>query len=227
MVWSGMRGTGGAGLLLAVTVGGGMLLAGCGSGGQSVGGSVPVAVDSGASAVSSTATTQATTSPAAPPGATDGQPNGQPTSHPGGGGTQGDGNCTASDLAVSLTPGQDNGMSHRSLNIVFTNKDSRTCTLYGYPGVSFVSGPNGSQVGKAADRSQQGGGTVTLTPGKSTTSALRVAQTGVYPADQCRPVQVAGLRVYAPGDTAWSFVSEPQTACSGSTDTQLEVDVVR
>ena len=35
----------------------------------------------------------------------------------------------------------------------FTNTSGRTCTLYGYPGVSLVSGPPYTQIGLAAKRS--------------------------------------------------------------------------
>lgn len=223
MGWNGVRRPGGVGLLLAVTVGGGLVLAGCG-GGQSLGGSVPAAVDSTTTTASATPSAQPTSGGPAPVASTT---SGDPTTHPGGGGPAQGGNCTAADLAVTLTPGQDNGMSHHGENVVFTDKGGRTCTLFGFPGVSFVSGPNGNQVGKAADRGQGGGQQITLTPGRSASSPLRIAQTGVYPEEDCRPVQVAGFRVYAPGDTAWTFVNSPQTACSGTTDTQLVVDAVR
>lgn len=37
--------------------------------------------------------------------------------------------------------------------VILTNESSKTCDLYGYPGVSFVTGAGGHQIGAPATRS--------------------------------------------------------------------------
>src|SRR5262245_34247250 len=49
--------------------------------------------------------------------------------------------------------------------LVLTNGGSRTCELRGFPGVSYVTGDDGHQVGPAAAMSGERGGEVVLKPG--------------------------------------------------------------
>jgi hypothetical protein len=67
---------------------------------------------------------------------------------------------TVRDLDVSLGTA---GTLYRPL--VFTNTGGRSCTIQGFPGVSFVTGDDGHQVGEAAMRVDPKGPPVTLKPG--------------------------------------------------------------
>jgi hypothetical protein len=100
--------------------------------------------------------------------------------------------------------------------LVFTNTSGRVCTMYGYPGVSFVTGAGG-QVGDAARRN---GGVpvvlVTVPVDGSAHARVRLTQSGNYDAGVCRPVAVAGLRVFPPDETAALFVAVPRQACSAA-----------
>jgi hypothetical protein len=99
--------------------------------------------------------------------------------------------------------------------IDFTNTSSSTCTLYGYPGVSFSSGRGGSQIGKPASRNPAGPPvTVTLTPGGVAHATVQVAQAGNYSKSVCKPVTAHWLKIYPPNQTAPLFVSFTIQACS-------------
>ena len=76
----------------------------------------------------------------------------------------------------------------------------------GFPGVSYVGGGNGTQVGQAATRTDDAVKTRTLAPGKSAKAALRRTQPGNY-GDDCRQTKVDGFRVYPPGSTESAFVA--------------------
>jgi Protein of unknown function (DUF4232) len=97
---------------------------------------------------------------------------------------------------------------------VFTNKSGHRCTLYGYPGVSWVTGDGGTQVN---DPFQRGAGTrktVTLAAGGQAHTVLVTHSAGAFPTDKCKPVTVRGYRVYPPDETAAIFVSRPGPECS-------------
>lgn len=97
----------------------------------------------------------------------------------------------------------------------FKNTSNHPCTLYGYPGVSFVAGSQGTQVNTGFTREPAGTRpTVRLLPGRSGHTTIRIPQWQNYPADACDPVAVRGFRVYPPDETTSVFVSQPQTACS-------------
>ena len=85
---------------------------------------------------------------------------------------------------------------------------SRTCTLDGFPGVSYVTGASGSEVGAAAGRSGSGS-LVSLAPGSAATSLVRATNVENYPADQCGVTDVAGLRVYPPNSYDSVFLAYP------------------
>lgn len=108
----------------------------------------------------------------------------------------------------------------------FTNSGLSTCTLDGHPGVSFVAGDDGHQVGNAAQRV----GTpmlVTLPPGGAARATLRIVQPGTYDPATCQPTPARGFRVFPPDHTASVFVRQPRTACAGTTITQLTISPVQ
>jgi len=109
-----------------------------------------------------------------------------------------------------------------------TNKGTASCTLYGYPGVSFVTEGSGQQVGADASRnSQHSAATVTLAPGATAESIVQVVDHMNYAPSQCKAADVSGFRVYPPGETAAAYVpfDHASSACSTNV-TQLTVEAV-
>ncbi|MGW0042501.1 DUF4232 domain-containing protein [Rhodococcus sp. NPDC003348] len=133
--------------------------------------------------------------------------------------------CTTQELSVN--EGRVEGSAGSvTIPLVFTNTGSRTCTLYGFPGVSYVDGADGVEIGAAATRAGGSGEPVVLAPGGRATATVRAVQVLNYPAEQCNPTPVAGLRVYPPNDTATLFVSRAGTGCAQHGVDQLEVTAV-
>lgn len=120
--------------------------------------------------------------------------------------------CATADLDVTLE--MDGGAAGSVIyRLVFTNSSTSTCTMHGFPGVSYVKGDKGIQVGAPAAWVGDAGGAVTLKPGAKASALLQ--EVDVYNFDQadCNPVAVRGLRVYPPGQTKAAFV--PQDGAVG------------
>jgi hypothetical protein len=122
-----------------------------------------------------------------------------------GGASEANGQCLTGNLKVTAGGG-DAGAGHSFIPIVFTNTGRAACTIAAYPGVSFVTGDDGRQVGDPATRVSASAPAVTLQPGQAASAALSITNPGVYDPAQCKPVAVRGLRVYPPNNTAAAFV---------------------
>ena len=135
--------------------------------------------------------------------------------------------CQTQDLSIALGTSEGAaGSVYEPLR--FTNTGTSTCTLTGYPGVSFVTGGSGDQVGAAASRNpQHAATTVTLAPGATAESVVQVVNHENYAPAQCKATDVSGFRVYPPGDTAAAYVpfDHASSACSTNV-TQLTVQAV-
>jgi hypothetical protein len=118
-------------------------------------------------------------------------------------------------LAVSVVPG-DSAAGHIGLRVVFTNKLPRPCHMFGYPGVSFPSGPTGSEINVPAARSAAEGAPklITLAAGGKAHADLLLVNTANFAADACKPQQAAGVRIYPPDETAAAFAAYPVMVCS-------------
>jgi hypothetical protein len=140
--------------------------------------------------------------------------------------TSGTPECKASTLRLSFGAG-DAGMSQQERVLRFTNVGSRTCAIVGFPGVSYVTGDDGHQVGAPAVRTGTIGAQVNLAPGAVASTVLHSADPGVFDPSTCQPTAVRGFRIYAPDDTAAMFISLPagEQACAGSTP-EPELSVV-
>jgi len=188
-----------AAAVLASTAG---LLAACGPGGSPSGGAAPtVTVTSTAPAGGGTA--------AASSSATAGGSAG--TGGASGGGAAA---CATSDLKVST--GQGNGAAGSVIvPLQFRNTGTASCTLFGYPGVSFVTGVNGSQIGASAGQDPATPRRpVTLAPGGTAHALLQVAVAQNFPAAKCRLTTAHLLKVYPPGQTAPRYVSYTASTCA-------------
>ncbi|GAA2634254.1 hypothetical protein Adu01nite_56610 [Paractinoplanes durhamensis] len=173
----------------------------------------PAASPSASSALGTAAPTGgATTSPTAKPTRTDSPVASTPRCHTG-------------DLSVKLGGG-DGAAGTQYIALVFANRSDHRCTLYGYPGVSFVAGAEGTQVGKGFTR--QGGGLikVLLAPGAVAHATISGHDVGFFDASECKPVSVRGYRVYPPDETASLFVAAPTKACSADGVNQWKVAAI-
>ena len=121
--------------------------------------------------------------------------------------------CKSADLKLSLGRGDGAaGTVYRPL--VFTNVSDRQCVIQGFPGVSYVGGADGHQVGAAAYRDGAKGAPVTLAKGASAYADVGFVNVQNYDTVTCQPQPVRGLRVYPPQETASIFVDAPGTGCA-------------
>lgn len=162
----------------------------------------------------------------APPTATDPSSAVTPT-----GTSAGPAPCTTASLRVSLGSGGGGGAAGSVYSaLVFVNTGSAPCTLNGHPGLSYVAGSDGHQVGASAKRGTGSPLTrVVLAPGKQAHATVRAVQAGVYPQAKCQPVPVRGYRVYPPDQKASVFLdfTGSAKACSSMSTPQLTVDTVQ
>ncbi|NUT51500.1 MAG: DUF4232 domain-containing protein [Saccharothrix sp.] len=133
--------------------------------------------------------------------------------------------CRAAGLRVELGRGNSD-MRGRHAPLRFTNTGSRSCTLHGAPGVSYVTGESGGQIGLPAER-ETGGPLVELGSGETASAPLFLSSAPLKTPD-CRRVDVAGLRVFPPDDPEPVFVEQDAIACEPPLDGPfLEVGAVR
>ncbi len=213
--------------VLAVTAAAAALaLSACNSNSGGTSGSASSASSSAASAASAAGTSAAGTSPSDTSGSgTSGSgTSGSGTSATGtqiasgsGGGSQGSGGssaCANGQLSVAqVNPSVGAGQYYSTL--VFTNTSGSSCTLSGYPGVSYVAA-NGVQSGNPAVRAAGSVATVTLAPGGKASSVLHDSDgIGGYSPQQCDLTAVQGLRIYPPNNTAALFLPWKTSHCAG------------
>ena len=140
--------------------------------------------------------------------------------------------CASSGLKIKVDTSQ-SGAAAGSVYVPidFTNITGSTCTLFGYPGVSFVTSPSGSQLGRPADRNPPTATLVTLAPGGVAHATIRVAQAANYSASQCVPVTAHWLKIYPPNQFTAIYARYKTQVCSArlpaSIGRQVSVYVVR
>lgn len=122
-------------------------------------------------------------------------------------GAANDGRCTFDDIELSL--GEPNGaMGSVYVPLTFTNVGDADCSLAGFPGVSYVTGGDGTQLGAPAAWEGDDAGEVVLAPGDDTTISVREVNVGVFDEEDCHPAEADGLRVYLPGEDRALFVEQ-------------------
>jgi hypothetical protein len=135
--------------------------------------------------------------------------------------------CLTPDLAGSLDAVEGGASAgHYELEIELENEGAEPCVLQGWPGVSFVGGGDGAQIGAAAtlDRSSPHG-SVTLAPGSSAHANLSVANAQNFD-EGCEQTTADGLRVYPPGEKRSLFVQDDDLtllACANPDGKLLDV----
>jgi len=209
-------------MAVVAALGLGVVLAACGSGHKSAAPATTTAPASTVRPRTTTTTAPRSTTTTAPPSTTTTSPPSTATTTTAPPASLSA--CTSSHLAAALTSPQGAaGTTYYHLEL--TNTGSRPCTLYGYPGVSFVTGATGAQVGAAAEHSSttEPLSTVTLDPGASSVATLGIVDAGNYPTS-CQITSASGLRVYPPGDVAALFIpTSGISTCANSADSTLRV----
>lgn len=195
---------------LTIALSAAVLLAGCSSGG---GGSTPAPTPTVPAASTPPATASAGDAPTdAGTAATATAAGGGSSSN---GGTPATARCHTSDLKIAVAADEGGGAAGTAYEaLVFTNTGSRTCTLYGFPGVSYVTGDQGTQVNDPFVRENGTKKTVSLKPGAAGHATIGIPNYQNYPAATCKAIDVRGFRVYPPDETAAVFVSQPMKACT-------------
>jgi len=121
--------------------------------------------------------------------------------------------CLTTDLR--LTVGAPNGAAGTIFYpLGFTNTSSSACTMYGYPGVAFVTAPGGSQIGAPASRRPPAApALVTLAPGATAHATLAVSD--VLIGNNCvHKVQVRWVQVYPPDQYSPLFGRLSRQGCA-------------
>jgi hypothetical protein len=127
------------------------------------------------------------------------------------------GQCSFNDLTVSF--GQPNGAAgHTYFALDFRNIGTAACTLYGFPGVSFLTSGN-TVIGSVTSREgNEAPATVNLQPGGFAVASLAVTDPSIPPCSGS--VVPLSVRVYPPGSFSADFIpitglsvcSSPSTA---------------
>ena len=113
--------------------------------------------------------------------------------------------------------------------IYFKNTGATACTLRGYPGVSAVTGPDGSasQIGSDAKRTPTSPvATQLLRPGRSVQATLRFARTGNFVLPQCQHVNVMFLKIFPPGGTTAAYAGIDEQVCAETTLPTMTITTV-
>lgn len=104
--------------------------------------------------------------------------------------------------------------------IVFTNTSGSTCTLFGYPGVSLVTGPPYKQLGVPAKRSTTPPAeVVTLAPGVSANAVLQIVNALNFPSPSCAPAKATALKVYPPNQFTAVYLPDTSYGCGNPVQT--------
>ncbi|AXB45921.1 DUF4232 domain-containing protein [Amycolatopsis albispora] len=128
-------------------------------------------------------------------------------------GANGDNLCKVDDLTITLGGGEGAaGTVYRQLE--FINSGKRTCTIQGFPGVSYTAGGDEHQVGPAAFREGTKGEPIELAPGQKATADVGFVQVRNYDPGTCQPTPVTGIKVYPPQETAYKIVPFEGTGCA-------------
>jgi Protein of unknown function (DUF4232) len=122
--------------------------------------------------------------------------------------------CATSALQVKL--GSSDGYAGGVYVVIdFTNTSGSTCTLFGYPGVSLVTGPPYKQIGLAAKRSANTSKKlVTLAAGATANAQLQIVDALNFPSASCGPAKATALKIYPPNQTEPVYLPNTSTGCS-------------
>lgn len=123
--------------------------------------------------------------------------------------------CKSGDVKLALGQG-DSGAGSTYRPLLITNASGKPCTIQGFPGVSYVAGADGHQVGKDAFREGTKGNAVKLNPGQTAAADIQFVNVRNFDPGTCEPTPVKGLRIYMPQETASNFVPSDGTGCAST-----------
>jgi hypothetical protein len=213
------------GALLTTGVVTALVLAGCGGNTTATGGTAPSiaagasgsSLGTGSTFIPVTSTTEPPLSPAV-------------TAPAGGGGgttTTKTAECKTGNLKLSLGP-SDGAAGHVFQALRFTNVSKVSCVIVGFPGVSYVTGDSGTQVGAPAARDGAKGAQITLKPGQVASAVISMTDIGVFDTATCKPTTTRGLRIYPPDSTASMYIAQTGRGCAGNPPSpQLRVQTIK
>ena len=129
--------------------------------------------------------------------------------------------CPSSALRVTVNKtrgGAAAGTSYVALD--FTNTSGHSCDMFGFPGVSFVTGNPGSQIGAAASRQKTfGPENVRLASGAVAHAWLGVVDAGNFSPSACGPVTAHWLKVFPPDQFTALYTRFTAQVCSKKVST--------
>ncbi len=137
------------------------------------------------------------------------------------------GPCSTAALRVTLASQEGAAAGHFYRTLDFTNISGTSCTLYGYPGVSFVGAIGGNQIGAAASRSPASKLLVVLAPGKKAHAVLDLLDVLNFPASKCAATDAHWIKVYPPNQFSATYVAWTAKVCSKPNTVYLSVAPVR
>jgi len=193
--------------LSAAGASGALLLSACGQGSPAASGTANTETPSSSSPATSAASSAPASSSSAPAGGTTAPAEKPPADN---------GLCKAGDVSLSLGQG-DAGAGSAYLPLLIKNTSGQPCTIQGFPGVSYVGGENGQQIGEPATRDGDKLAPVKLAPGQTAKADLQIANVRNYDASACQPTPAKGFRVYLPQETASKFVPFDGLGCAAKT----------
>ena len=131
--------------------------------------------------------------------------------------------CAASALTVWLGIPGDGAAGSTYFQLELSNTSAKTCTLYGFPGVSAI-GRYGHQLGSAAGRDYADPiHLVTLRRGATAHVLLQITDVANFRPASCDPANAVALRVYPPNDRRPVQVPFSFRACGKSGPVYLHV----
>jgi hypothetical protein len=129
--------------------------------------------------------------------------------------------------ALRLTVGTSNGAAGTIFYpLDFTNISGSACTMYGYPGVAFMTAPGGTRVGPPAGRgSNTAPALVTLAP-RATAHATLAVGNALIGSDCRQPAPVNGIQAYPPGQYSALYAPLSRPGCADPSLVTAYVTVV-
>ena len=137
------------------------------------------------------------------------------------------GPCSTAGLRVTLGSQESAAAGHFYRTLDFTNISGASCTLYGYPGISFVTGVGGQQIGAAASRSPASKRLIVLAPGKTAHAQMDLVDVLNFPPSKCAVSNAHWIKVYPPNQFSATYVRWTAMVCSKPTPVYLFVAPVR
>jgi hypothetical protein len=87
--------------------------------------------------------------------------------------------------------------------------------MYGFPGVSYLTAQNGTEVNDPARRiTGATEATVNVAPHGTAVADVLLVQAGDFSASACQPVDATVIRVYPPDETTPLYAADHEKICS-------------